>query len=90
MITPLSIVLLSLALHLVAFLVWRGVRRRSAPPFGTRRPASAKWHRVFSSPDTSRWRGGGALIDALVVLAFCACIAAVVLLCISDVDLITR
>ncbi len=33
---------------------------------------------------------GHALLDALIVLLFCPCIAAVVLVCLSDIDLVAR
>lgn len=48
-----------------------------------------EWYRSMRLPDTNRWRGGGAITDALIVLAFCAAIAAAILLCLSDIDLLT-
>lgn len=71
-------------LFVMAFLVWRHHRRK--------RQRCRRAYVVSSSPSlplSASVKRGSALLEALLVIAFCAVIAAAITACLSDVDLIT-
>lgn len=68
----------------------RGERRPCNVIIPTRFPRGYVVTSAKTRPLRSTLTRGHALLDALIVLLFCTCIAAVVLVCLSDIDLVAR